>query len=261
MIKEVELSARLKALADMVTPGNRVCDVGCDHGFLPVYLVQKKISPKVLAMDVRPGPLSRASEHVEEYGLEEYIETRLSDGLRNMEAGEAESLVCAGMGGRLMQRILEEGREKTAAFRELILQPQSEIGGFREFLRSGGYQTVAENMIEEEGKFYPMMKVVPVQNMVSCTGSFFEDPQEDTAEASADSGAFCRNRKLFDRFGELLLKGGSPVLYRYLNYRRECLEEIRRTLAANGGSRASQRLLEVDGELEDISRALREYFP
>ncbi|MDE6891652.1 MAG: class I SAM-dependent methyltransferase [Lachnospiraceae bacterium] len=64
LTKTITLSARMQALADMVTEGNRVCDLGCDHGFLSIYLVQRQISPGVLAMDVGKGPLMRAEEHV-----------------------------------------------------------------------------------------------------------------------------------------------------------------------------------------------------
>ena len=111
MSRQVELSARLQALADMVTPGSRVCDVGCDHGYVSIYLIQHQISSRVIAMDVRSGPLSRCCEHVMQYGLQEYIESRLSDGLLNLRPGEADTMICAGMGGRLMRRILTEGRE------------------------------------------------------------------------------------------------------------------------------------------------------
>lgn len=159
MGNEVVLSARMRALTDMVTAGNRVCDVGCDHGWVSIYLVQQGISPRVLAMDVRQGPLSRAQEHIRQRGLEEYIETRLSDGVMALETGEADTLICAGMGGRLMRRILEEGREKLETMEELILQPQSEIPAFRAFLRQADYVTLAENMVYEDGKYYPLMKV------------------------------------------------------------------------------------------------------
>ena len=106
----MQLSLRLSAIADMVTDGNRLVDVGCDHGYLPVYLVQEmgKI-PAAIAMDVRTGPLSRAQEHIRQYGLEEYIKTRLSNGLGALEAGEGDTLVIAGMGGPLMERILTDG--------------------------------------------------------------------------------------------------------------------------------------------------------
>lgn len=256
MVREAVLSARLKALADMITPGNSVCDVGCDHGFLSIYLIQKKISPRVLAMDVRQGPLSRAKEHVAEYELEEYIETRLSDGLMNMKAGEAQSLVCAGMGGRLMKRILTQDQEKTGSFGELILQPQSELMQFREFLRSCGYRTVSENMIEEEGKFYPMMKAVPAQDPASC-GELFWKAGGSCALAAEGRG---QEQRMFDRFGRKLLENGNPVLRRYLECRRAGLEEIRRGLMESGSLRAVLRLQEVDCELEDIDGALGRYY-
>ena len=79
-MKLVTLSERLQAVVSMVTVGNRVCDVGCDHGFVSVYLIMQNISPRVLAMDVRRGPLSAAGEHIAEYGLGNLIEARLSDG-------------------------------------------------------------------------------------------------------------------------------------------------------------------------------------
>lgn len=160
MREKIVLSERLGAVAAMVTEGNRVCDIGCDHGFVPIYLLQQGISPGALAMDVREGPLEQARIHIKAYGLETLIEARISDGLAAFRKGEADTLICAGMGGRLMMRILSEEKEKAASFRELILQPQSEIQQFRSFLRGQGYLLTDENMIEEDGKFYPMMKAV-----------------------------------------------------------------------------------------------------
>lgn len=232
---EIVLSARMKALTEMVTPGSRVCDVGCDHGFVSVYLVQQGISPRVLAMDVRQGPLSRAQEHIRQQGLEAYIETRLSDGLTAMEAGEAEALICAGMGGRLMRRILTEGREKAMALRELILQPQSELPAFRAFLRQEGYVTVAENMIFEEGKYYPMMKVVP--------GDIYDGTE------------------LEDHFGKLLLARRHPVLEQYLlsagENNRQILERLYQS--ASDSSRTAERIRELEEELQLIQLALEQY--
>ena len=156
----IRLSARLQALADLVTQGMAVADVGCDHGFLDIYLVQSGKSPSALAMDVRTGPLAAAAEHIREYGLEDRIATRLSDGLEKYLIGEAGTLVCAGMGGPLMQRILTAYPEKTDSFEEMILQPQSEIREFRVFLRENGYRIIAEKILIEDGKYYFPMKVV-----------------------------------------------------------------------------------------------------
>ena len=80
----MQLSLRLSAIAEMVTEGNRLVDVGCDHGYLPVYLIFEKKIPQAIAADVGKGPLSRAKEHIHQYGLDNYIETRLSDGLKEI---------------------------------------------------------------------------------------------------------------------------------------------------------------------------------
>ena len=81
-MKNVQLSDRLRAVASLVTPGSRIADVGCDHGYIPIYLYLEGRIPGAIAMDVNRGPLLRAEEHIMEYGLGKYIETRLSDGVK-----------------------------------------------------------------------------------------------------------------------------------------------------------------------------------
>ena len=149
----MQLSKRLSAVASMVTEGNRLVDVGCDHGYLPLYLYLNKKIPSAIAMDVRPGPLSRARDHIAEYGLEKYIETRLSDGLYALSPGEGDTLTVAGMGGPLMERILTAKEDVRESFEELILQPQSDIPHFRRFLRGIGWEIVEEEIVLEDGKF------------------------------------------------------------------------------------------------------------
>ena len=151
---------RLRAIAGMVTKGNRLADVGCDHGYLSIWLVSERTVPSAIAMDVRPGPLSRARENISRYGLEDYIETRLSDGLTKLEPGEGDTLVIAGMGGPLMERILNEGAKVREGFQELILQPQSDLPHFRHFLSEIGWEIVREEMImytEAEAWFGPLL--------------------------------------------------------------------------------------------------------
>ena len=114
-MKELQISKRLKAVAGFVGEGLVLADVGCDHGYIPIYLIQKKQIPKAIAMDVNQGPLLRAASHIQDWGLEAYIETRLSDGVKALEPGEAQSIVIAGMGGPLMEKIILEGRVDSAA--------------------------------------------------------------------------------------------------------------------------------------------------
>lgn len=233
-MKPVVLSRRLRAVADMVSKRNRVCDVGCDHGFVSIYLIEQGISPKVVAMDVRLGPLSAAAEHVAERKLSDYIETRLSDGLHNYEIGEADTLICAGMGGRLMMRILSEDRNKTDSFQEMILQPQSDIEAFRRFLYEQGYHIVEENMIEEDGKFYPMMRAVKAD-------SFMTVPDQ-----------------LSCRYGPLLLEEQSQVLLSYLKREVKIYGEILENLRQQGLDEEKRqiRFAEVEQLLKECCAAI-----
>ncbi len=234
--KGVVLSQRLQSLVDMVTPQNRVVDVGCDHGFVSIYLVQNKISPQVLAMDVRKGPLSSAKKHVEAYGLSDYIETRLSDGLTAYCCGEGDTLICAGMGGKLMQRILVADQTKTDSFRELILQPQSELTDFRIFLRRSGYCIVEESIIFEDGKYYFPMKAVKGRK----TTTEMDFPQE-----------------LGDKYGAKLLQEKSPLLIQYLQDQRDAFLKIKQELLCKKGNKAMKRLEQIDEELSQLNTILQ----
>ncbi len=237
----MELSKRLQAIADMVTPGMTVADVGCDHGFVSIYLYEKRIAPKVIAMDLRPGPLQRAKEHIQAFGYAPYIETRLSDGVTALKAGETDALICAGMGGRLMAKIIEDGYDKVMQMKELILQPQSDLAFFREYLRMKNLRIVAENMIKEDGKYYPMMKVVP-QTMT------------DTDLSEPD---FVRMK---DCFGPYLLENRNPVLQEYLHVLLERNQKILAGIqSAEGESRNQERVESLKQEINDIVYCLSLY--
>lgn len=240
-MRPVALSERLRTVAGMVTVGNAVCDVGCDHGFVPIYLVQQGISPKVIAMDLREGPLRAAREHVAAYGLEGQIVTRLSDGLHNYEKNEADTLICAGMGGGLMMRILAENREKTDSFRELILQPQSEVEKFRRFLRESGYRILDEEMLREDGKFYQAIRAASAGN------------GECGKEARMDE-ELC---KLQDRYGPVLLQKKTPVFFEFLEREAALYEAILFQLRAQGleDDKRKARFAQMEELLADNRRA------
>lgn len=245
-MKPVILSKRLQMLADMVSDGNSLVDVGCDHGFLSIRLVQTGKCPKALAMDVRKGPLAAAQSHVMEAGLTDYIETRLSDGLKAYCDGEAESLVCAGMGGPLMEKIITDSYGKAQNLKELILQPQSEIREFREFLRTNGFCIVGEDAVIDEGKYYFAMKAVPARAKLNGSCQSMGD---NITEA----------QRMYDTYGEFLLKQKHPVLFDYLRQRFEYVKNLEQSLAEVGSEKACARIKEVREELGELKEAL-EYF-
>lgn len=159
----MELSHRLETLLSLVTPGETVADIGTDHGYIPIELVIRGICRRAIGTDVREGPLSHARRHVERQGLEGQVSLRLGDGLTPLAPGEADRIILAGMGGPLMMRILSEAPETAQAAQELILSPQSEVGIFRKFLREHEYQIGEEAFVEEEGKYYPILRVYSSQ--------------------------------------------------------------------------------------------------
>ena len=236
MRTEVKLSKRLERIASFVQPGSRVADIGTDHGYVPIWLVQKGVCPSALAMDVRKGPLERAEEHVEEVGLSGKIELRLSDGLAKLKAGEADTVVIAGMGGPLMERILTDGAEVRESFREMILQPQSDIPHFRRFVRKIGWQITEEEMVLEDGKFYPMMKVIHGEKM---------HISEDTPYT------------LDEWFGGMLLERKHPVLREYLERELRIRNEILDRL--KNAPNAEKRAGEIEEEKQAVIAALEEY--
>lgn len=232
----MELSARLKAVAGMVTKGNRVCDVGCDHGYISIYLVKNDVSPYVYAMDVNKGPLLRAKEHILDYGYADKIETILSDGLVALGDRDSDALICAGMGGKLIIKILTEGMEQVLKMRELVLQPQSEIHLVREYLRNRGFYIDKEDMIFEDGKYYPMMHVI-IES---------EKQNEDNP--------------VFDKFGPCLLKEKHPVLKDFLEYTKSTLDEINtRLVSEEQTDKITKRIEEIKEQQKEVSVAL-EYF-
>lgn len=236
------LSKRLMELAKMVTPGNTVADVGCDHGFLSIYLVMNDITPRAIAMDVRTGPLQGAKEHVVQFGLGEKIETRLSDGVTALEIAEAETMICAGMGGPLMEKILTDHFEVSCSFKELILQPQSEIQEFREFLRNSGFQIVDERAVFDEGKYYFPIKAVYVGN------------SEEKVEPAKLTTAF--SQEVYDCYGQWLIERKDAVLTEYLLWKKNQLEKTMQSIKGSEKERAQLRYKEVAQELNKVCSVL-----
>ena len=110
-MEELNLSDRLRLIAGLIKKGSKVADIGTDHGYLPIFLVKSGITDRVIAMDVRKGPLKKAEDNTRAFCVSDQIELRLSDGLAALEKGEADTVTISGMGGRLIQSILTNGME------------------------------------------------------------------------------------------------------------------------------------------------------
>lgn len=157
----MDLSKRLQTVADAVTPGNRLADIGTDHAYVPIALVGAGTCPSAIASDVNKGPLERAAHHIEKAGLSDRIETRLGSGLDPVAPEEIDTAVFAGMGGDLMSKLLAAHPEFLQAGIELVLQPQSEWEKVRRLLHEQAYRIDREWFIKEDGKYYLVIRALP----------------------------------------------------------------------------------------------------
>lgn len=235
----VKLSKRLSHLADMVSENMILADVGTDHGYIPIYLVQTGKIQRAFAMDIRKGPILRAQEHIQACGLGDYIETRLSDGVTALERDEADAILIAGMGGSVMLHILEEGENVVTSAKELILQPQSEIPKVREYLYQKGYAIDREDMVFEDGKYYSMMHVI------------FPEEQRHTALYTPEEW------QMIYRYGENLLIRKNDVLYKFLLHTISQYEGILKDISDKQQTVAiTERKQQIETELAFAKGAL-----
>ncbi len=226
-MSRIELSKRLQRVADSVTEGSRLADVGTDHGYIPIYLVERGICPAAVAGDVNRGPLERAAAHVQAAGLEDRISLRLGSGLKAVDVSEVDSVVMAGMGGELICQILRESPEFMEAGRELILQPQSEIYKVRRLLHEYSYHIEGEWNLLEDGKYYVIIKARPGRESYAHAGDY--------------------------EYGKILIDKKDPLLGDYL---RKQLMKKKTILERLSETDHRDRMMELGEEIREIQRIL-----
>ena len=161
-------------VASFVPQGAVLLDVGSDHAYLPIELVEKGHIERAIAGEVVEGPYQSAVKNVESHGLSEKIQVRLANGLAAFEESDQVSVITiAGMGGRLIASILEEGFDKLAHVERLILQPNNREDDLRRWLQDHGFQIIAESILEEAGKFYEILVVEAGQMKLSARDTRF----------------------------------------------------------------------------------------
>ena len=157
-------------VASFVPQGAVILDVGSDHAYLPIELVEKGKIERAIAGEVVEGPYQSAVKNVESHGLKEKIQVRLANGLAAFEEEDQVTVITiAGMGGRLIATILEEGLDKLSNIQRLILQPNNREDDLRIWLQDHGFRIVAESILEEAGKFYEILVVEAGQMKLSAS--------------------------------------------------------------------------------------------
>ena len=272
----MELSIRLKTVAQAVTPGNRVADVGTDHGYVPIYLVKNNLSPAGIAMDVNQGPLEKAQEHIREEKLGEKIATRLGNGLAPLEPGETDTVVIAGMGGDLICKILKNKPEFLIEGKEFILQPQSEWFKVRQLLKEYRYQIEKEWFLKEDGKYYVIIKAEPAwtqpQRQKHQQPSIHEYIKEISETPTNQTASEKEMESVYEQYGRYLIETKNPVLKEYLEKeigKKEMIaEDLKQSIKdmeskeLSGKERGNiakrqRRYQELHKEIEDMRKAIR----
>ncbi len=181
----IPISRRLLACCDFVRPGDRVADIGCDHGYLSIYLLHHNIASSVIAADINKQPLQSAVANAEKFGVGAHISFCLSDGVRNIPR-DFDTLVCAGMGGDTMISILSAAPWLKDPRYRLILQCQSKTPMLRRYLSENGF-AIHQEIVLRDGRFlYTVMEIVycPEDSALSVGQQYFSPAlkENDTPE-------------------------------------------------------------------------------
>ncbi|MEG1592769.1 MAG: class I SAM-dependent methyltransferase [Oscillibacter sp.] len=155
---KLELTPRLRLLADWVGEGAAIADVGTDHAYLPVWLVLHGRVASAIASDLRPGPLDHARETGMEYGVSQQVNFRLCDGLSAIKPSEADTILIAGMGGENIADILAAAPWTKDGQHTLLLQPMTRAEVLRRFLSDNGYCILREQLVYDRGTIYPVLE-------------------------------------------------------------------------------------------------------
>ncbi len=230
----MKISDRLKKIADTVTPGNRVADIGTDHGYVPVYLCENHISDRIIAMDINEGPLLMARQNIENFHLEDKIETRLSGGFEKLQPGEVDTAVIAGMGGELIRSILSAHPDVTNDLKELILSPHSESELVRDYLKNTRHEIIDEMMLRDEGKYYVIIKTA----------------------RSKELWKYVEYTKLECKYGPVLMKKKDEVFIQYLQGKLEKYKTITEKITVGIHPETDRRYQEIQEEMREIEGIL-----
>lgn len=155
----MKLTDRLLEIASRVTEGKKIADIGTDHGYIPVYLLNKGIINFAVLADVNKGPLENARKEVRHNNLLDKTDLRLGSGIEVLEVGEVDEIIIAGMGGILISELLEAKSEVAKNAEKLILQPMQAQDELRKYLLNNGYEILNEVLVKEDFRIYEILEV------------------------------------------------------------------------------------------------------
>lgn len=201
------LKGRIKFIADMIPECTILSDIGTDHAYIPIYMVENEKCSKAIACDVREGPVAVANRHIRQYGMEGRIETRLGSGLNPLNEDEMDVCVIAGMGGVLIRELLTEDIEKAKLANALVIQPMNCIELVREWLFQNGFEILDEGLINEGFRIYNVI-------------------------VAQWTGKIAKKELVYYYIGEKLIEKKDPLLKKYINRRIDLMDRVLKQMSA-----------------------------
>ncbi|NLY46208.1 MAG: SAM-dependent methyltransferase [Tissierella sp.] len=228
----MELSNRLLEIVNFVPKGSSVADIGTDHGYIPVYLIQNNISKKVIASDISAGSLDKTIEYVNDLELNDKKYPKLGDGLDVLKPNEVDTVIIAGMGGILISKILENNKEISNTIENFIFQPMVASKELRQYLTNNGYIIVDESLAKEGRKFYEIIY--------------------------AKRGKSNIQRDIYYEIGLKLIENNHPLLKKFLEHKKNEIKEIISKLGNNDSNNTKSRYEELNRILEEYKEVEKE---
>jgi len=247
----IVLSERLDKIASFVRYGDRVADIGTDHGYIPIYLKQRGISRFIVAGDINEGPLEKLEENLEKYlgGDREGIVARLGSGLEVIQPREVNTVVIAGMGGLLMQDILSADWKRTKSVERFILQPRNAQDKLRKWLLENGFRITGEVLARENRFIWEIMCAEPAN---------FDDEKEATGlelEKKLKSEYFGGKREQYE-VGQLIIKNRDPLIQEFIANKLSIERRISENAGKSDSAKAALHKKQVDEKIEMLEEIL-----
>lgn len=226
----IELSPRMLEIAKLVEDSSYLLDMGTDHALLPIYLRETRPEMRILASDISKNSIEKSRKNIEDHGASG-IELKVMDGLKGLDAPYPDTVIMAGMGSRLIIKVLEEAKDKLASINTFVFQPNSTIFELRSYLHGAGFKIDREIMGEDRDIFYNIIL--------------------------ASHGEESYDKKCHYRYGKLLLEDKNPFCKSRLLEEKARFEELLQSLSASDIDSPRQEGIRKD--LQTIKEALAYY--
>lgn len=226
----MKLSDRLMTIANLVSKNSIVADIGTDHGYIPVHLIENNISKKVIGTDISKGSLDKIIEVVKELGYESLIDTRLGNGLEVIKPFEVDTLIIAGMGGLLICDILDKDKKVSNSITNFILQPMVASKELREYLIENNFEILKEELVKEENKYYEIIY--------------------------AKKGKSYIENRIDYEISPILISNKHPLLKEFIENKVNIAESIKKELEGIDSEKSQERYLELSNTIAEYREVL-----